>query len=67
MMRVLLTAEQAHKLKPYFDRVRAAAEQGSPGMLVGQISYDDSGLYWIVPAFLPNDLAEMITRRGTQL
>lgn len=66
-MRIKLTARQIELLRPYFDRVKAAAVMGSPGMLVGQLSSDDDGEYAIVPAFLDHDLAKQITERGRDL
>ena len=66
-MRINLTAKQIEMLRPYFDRVKAAAVMGSPGMLVGQISCDHDGEWAIVPAFLDHDLAKNITERARDL
>lgn len=66
-MKVTLNAAQTRQLAPYLDRVRAAAVQGSPGMLVGQISWDLEGRYWITPAFLDHEDAKVITERGRDL
>lgn len=66
-MRINLTARQVELLRPYFDRVSAAAVMGSPGMLVGQISRDDDGEYAIVPCFLDHDLAKEIAGRARDL
>lgn len=60
-MRVKLTLKQVALLAPYFDRVRAAATLGSPGMLVGQIGYSPVVGYGITVAFLDHDKAKIIT------
>jgi hypothetical protein len=61
-VRVRLTVPQVRQLMRYFDRVRAAAALGSPGMLVGQI-YQDTGRleYYIDVGFLEHDKALSIT------
>jgi hypothetical protein len=64
-MRILLNTRQVEQLQPYFDRVRAAAQRGNPGMLVAQIRRDDKeGDYWFEPQFLPHAYAEVLTMRG---
>lgn len=60
-MRIKLNARQIEQLLPYFDRVRAAAAMGSPGMLVGQIGWSNEGEYTIEVAFLDHDKAKVIT------
>jgi hypothetical protein len=66
-MRIKLTTRQVELLRPYIDRVKAAAVMGSPGMLVAQIGSDHDGEYAITPAFLDHDLAKQITERGRDL
>jgi hypothetical protein len=63
-MKLTLNAKQIQALQPYVNRVRNAAVLGSPGMLVGQISWDQEGRYWITPAFLDHELAKIITEQG---
>lgn len=64
-LRINLTQWQVRELTPYFDRVQAAAMMGSPGMLIAQISWDTrDGKYWMTPAFLANEHAQLITERG---
>ncbi len=63
-MRVKLTAAQVNRLLPYFDRVRAAAAMGSPGMLVGQIGWDENGEHTITVGFLDYDKAKIVTEAG---
>lgn len=66
-MRIRLTARQIALLRPYFDRVKASAVLGNPGMLVAQIGHDDDGEYALTPAFLEHELAKQITQRGRHL
>ena len=64
-MKVRLTQKQVEELAPYFDRVRATASMGTPGMLVAQLRYDPHrDEYTLEPAFLDHDLATIITERG---
>jgi hypothetical protein len=63
-MKIMLNAGQVELLRPYLDRVKAAAALGSPGMLVAQISHDQEGGYALTPAFLDHDLAKVITEKG---
>ncbi|MDB6103335.1 MAG: hypothetical protein JWO52_3334 [Gammaproteobacteria bacterium] len=63
-MRLKLNAKQIEQLLPYFDRVRASAAMGSPGMLVGQIGWNEDGEYAITVAFLDNDKAQIVTEAG---
>lgn len=65
-MKVSLTAQQVTQLQPYFDRVRAAAKMGTPGMLVAQLSWYE-GRYWMTPAFLEHAEAKLVTQRGKDL
>jgi hypothetical protein len=60
-MRLKLTAQQVEALRPYFDRVNAAAAMGSPGMLVGHLGYSDQSGYGINVGFLDNEKARLIT------
>jgi hypothetical protein len=66
-IKILLGKTQIQQLRPYLDRVQAAAALGSPGMLVAQISWDQEGKCWLVPAFLNHTLAKIITERGLEL
>lgn len=60
-----LTEKQIRELMPYFDRVRAAAALGAPGMLVAQIRWCDAEQkFWMEPAFLDHEDATKITERG---
>lgn len=63
-MRLKLNAKQIEALIPYFDRVRASAAMGTPGMLVGQIGWNEDGEYAITVAFLDHDKAKVITEAG---
>lgn len=63
-MRLPLNFKQIQALLPYFDRVRASAAMGSPGMLVGQIGWNEDGEYAITVAFLDHDKAKVITEAG---
>lgn len=63
-MRLPLSFKQIEALLPYFDRVRASAAMGSPGMLVGQIGWNEDGEYAITVAFLDHAKAKMITEAG---
>jgi hypothetical protein len=62
--RVQLTPLQVFELAEYFDRVKAEATLGTPGILVAQLTYDQEGHYWMHPAFLPHDLAQLIASKG---
>ena len=67
-MKVRLTRLQANQLMPYFDRVRATAAQGSPGMLVAQLRFDATRQeYTLEPAFLDHDKALVLTEHGRRL
>lgn len=59
-MRLKLTIQQVEALRPYFDRVKAAAAMGSPGMLVGHLGYSDQSGYGINVGFLDHDQAKLI-------
>lgn len=64
-MRINLTEEQVEQLTPYFDRVRATAAAGSPGMLVAQIRWSQrEHKYWMEPGFLEHRDAVLITEKG---
>jgi hypothetical protein len=63
-VRIKLNAKQIEQLLPYFDRVRASAAMGSPGMLVGQIGWNEDGEYAITVAFLDHDRAKIVTEAG---
>lgn len=63
-LRIKLTDSQVRQLTPYFDRVRAAAALGSPGMLVGQIGRDHDNVYGITVAWLDHEKAKLITEAG---
>lgn len=67
-MRIKLTHKQVEQLRPYFDRVQAAHVAGSPGMLVAQLRLDArNNEYILEPAFLENDVAQVITQKGKRL
>lgn len=66
-MKVALSQKQAEQLAPYVDRVRSVAKLGTPGMLVAQISWDVEGRYWLTPAFLPHEVAKVVTEKGVDL
>jgi hypothetical protein len=59
-VRIKLTAQQVEALRPYFDRVSAAAAMGSPGMLVGHLGYSTQSGYGINVGFLDHDKAQLI-------
>jgi hypothetical protein len=64
-MKIVLTKRQAEQLVPYFDRVRATAALGTPGMLVAQLSFDPYRMeYFMTPAFLDHDKAQLVTECG---
>jgi hypothetical protein len=64
-MRISLTETQIRQLMPYFDKVRAAAQTGAPGMLVAQVKYSRSEeRYWLEPGFLDHEHAKLITEKG---
>lgn len=62
--RIYLTHGQAAQLTPYKDRVQCAAVLGSPGMLVAQISWDQEGRFYMTPAFLAHEDAQLISQKG---
>lgn len=63
--RITLTGHQVRYLQPYKDRVQAAAQLGSPGMLIAQIHWNNAtGQWWMTPAFLPHEHAKSITEKG---
>ena len=63
--RITLTASQAVQLEPYISRVRATAALGNPGMLLAQIHWNNGdGRFWMTPAFLPHETAQLITEKG---
>lgn len=65
-MKIALTTKQIGQLTTFFDRVRATASLGKPGMLVAQIRWEQTGdgRYWMEPAFLPNEVAQCIVEKG---
>jgi hypothetical protein len=64
-MKITLTARQVQRLMPYFDRVRATAVAGSPGMLVAQLRWDDSrGIYTMEPCFIDHAKALPLVEAG---
>lgn len=64
-MRIKLTAKQIQELRPFYDRVQAAAVAGSPGMLVAQVRWDPpADRWWMEPGFLDHDHAKLITEKG---
>jgi len=66
-MKITLTAHQVHRLMPYFDRVRATAAIGSPGMLVAQLRHDSyRGVYTMEPCFLDHDKALPLEEAATR-
>jgi hypothetical protein len=65
-MRINLTASQIEQLRPYFDRVKAAAVMGSPGMLVGQIGFSSESGYGISVGFLDHEKAKLITEAARE-
>jgi hypothetical protein len=67
-IRIPLKPSQVAQLRPHIDRVRAAAVQGNPGMLVAQIQWSlIDGTYWLTPAFLDHELAKVITEKGREV
>lgn len=65
-VRVRLQPWQTRQLQTYKDRVQAAAQLGSPGMLVAQICWDNADQkWWIEPCFLPHELAKLVTEKAT--
>jgi len=65
-VKIALTEKQIGQLATFFDRVRATALLGKPGMLVAQIRWEQTGdgRYWMEPAFLPNEVAQCIVEKG---
>src|ERR1700753_3551165 len=63
-MKITLTKTQIRQLTPFFDRVRATAEIGKPGMLVAQIRWNYDQKYWMEPGFLPHEHARLIAEKG---
>jgi hypothetical protein len=64
-MKVLLTETQVRNLQPYFDRVNSSAVLGKPGMLLAQIRWNNNDQrYWMEPAFLSNEYAQLVTEKG---
>lgn len=64
-MRIPLTHRQAQQLAPYFDRVRATAALGTPGMLVAQLRFDARrNLYTMEPCFIDHDKAQPLIKAG---
>lgn len=63
-MRITLTQKQITQLLPYYDRVKASAVAGSPGMLVAQICRNQDGKWWMEPGFLEHEHALCITGKG---
>lgn len=65
--RIPLTGRQAERLLPYFDRVRATAALGSPGMLIAQLRYDSQkNIYTMEPCFIDHDKALPLDGTGRQ-
>jgi hypothetical protein len=63
--RISLTETQVRQLTPFFDRVRSAAAQGSPGMLIAQVRWSTAEQrYWMEPGFLPHEHAALIAGKG---
>jgi hypothetical protein len=60
---IKLTDQQRLILRPYIERVQTAKSMGSPGMLVGQVSWDESGA-WFVPIFIPHAKAVFLEETG---
>lgn len=67
LLRIPLSPVQAQLLEAYFERARQESSKGTPGMLVAQISCDVEGHCWLYPAFLPHELADMISQKGQQV
>lgn len=67
VLRIPLNSLQQELLKEYFARVRQESAKGTPGMLVAQISQDVDGHCWMYPAFLPHELADLISQKGQQV
>lgn len=64
-VKITLTARQAHSLQPYFDRVRASAVCGSPGMLVAQLRHDaHHDIYTMEPGFIDHEKALPLVDAG---
>jgi len=67
-MKIKLTTKQMKQLTPFFDRVRATAALGSPGMLLAQIKRSpQDGTCWMEPGFLPHENALCIAEKAEQL
>jgi hypothetical protein len=62
--RVALTEKQIRELLPFYDRVQASAALGAPGMLLGQIRWNQDGRWWLEVGFLEHELAKLITERA---
>jgi hypothetical protein len=66
-MRITLTQKQITQLLPYYDRVKASAVAGNPGMLLAQIRRNQDGKWWMEPGFLDHEHALRITEKGQSL
>jgi len=64
MSRVTLTEKQVRQLRPYYDRVQATAALGAPGMLLGQIRWDQDGRWWLDVGFLPHEHAKLVAEKA---
>ena len=64
-MKLRLSKTQVYELMPYFDRVRAAATLGKPGMLVAQLFYDATNeQYTMEPCFIDHELAQPLIEKA---
>jgi hypothetical protein len=64
-MRIRLHPSQIEALRPFYDRVQAAAQLGRSGMLVAQVRWDNQeGKWWLEPGFLAHEYAQLITEKG---
>lgn len=64
-MKLPLTPEQVTALAPYFDRVRATAALGTPGILVAQLRYNSHrDQHTMEPCFIAHEHALLIAEKG---
>lgn len=64
MSRVILTEKQIRQLMPFYDRVQATAAVGNPGMLLGQIGWDNEGRWHMDVGFLKHEYAKLIIEKA---
>jgi hypothetical protein len=64
MSRVVLTEKQIRQLMPFYDRAQATRVVGTPGMLLGQIGWDQEGRWFMDVGFLTHEYAKLITEKA---